>query len=112
MLFIVCGVIPTQAQIHSRNDINVPVCLGPSSLLRHNLNAIISSFGNHALVAGKHRHIFVRQVGLNHVRNLTMSALGIVKNNLRLNDARRKLIVVFGDDFVVAIARQINFDAL
>ena len=103
MLHIVCGVIPTERKVHCRNNVAVTVSLCISSLLGHDLYAVIAGRRDHTFVAGDYFGVFIAEVNFNNVSNLAMAAGSIVEDDFRFYDTRSKLIVIFCDNFVIAI---------
>ena len=105
MLGIVSTVVPTQGQVHGGDHIAVAIGLCPGSLLGHDLHTVVLCRKStcHALIAGNDLGILVMDVYLHNVSHLAVRTIIVIQNDLRLCNAGCQLIVVLGDDVVVAV---------
>ncbi len=104
MLDIICAVIPAEGKVHCRNNITIAICLSICCLLGHDFSSIVAGGGNHAFGAGNYLGVFVEDIDFNDMSYLAVAACGIVKNNFGLNNSGSKLIILFGNELIIAVA--------
>ena len=88
MCFIICAIIPAQADIHSSNNIAIAVSFGKGDLFRHNLNAVTTGCRSHALITGYNLCVFIVDINLNNVSYLASVSIAIINDDLGFNDTR------------------------
>ena len=100
---IVLTIVPAQGKVHSCNYVTIAVCLCPSCLLGHYLNAIVAGCRNHSFVRRNYFCVGVRKVNLYYVCDLTVCQIIIVEYDLGLDNTGGEFVIFFGNEIVVIV---------